>query len=312
MGLAHPPSLPPPYIHIIIILLATQIISPSPNSISSHHLDSHFWSLGAQIFFAAMLGKRSRPVIGKITGLIPGNRPAPPDSATSPKSPLELKSVSPRGSKNYEVGAVGLGIVAALEKSEEDRARFAVCSLSLSRSDPIPVNFPSKNCGRGRRECDGWEMESWENYTYVTCRNGPNKSITRVYCDGGVYAQGGASVCGRRCKDLGDFDESPAAAGFAGGNGPAYPTSDFLSSCHWCRKKLHGRDIYMYRGEKGFCSTECRCKQMVIDERKEQCRSEASRHNTAATTNAAADRDSVSTSPCNATGQIFSTGILAI
>lgn len=55
----------------------------------------------------------------------------------------------------------------------------------------------------------------------------------------------------------------------------------------------------IYRGEKAFCSNECRSRQIVMDERKEQCRSEASR---------SAD---VSSSPYTR-GQIFSTGILAI
>ncbi|XP_076955373.1 FCS-Like Zinc finger 14-like [Bidens hawaiensis] len=32
----------------------------------------------------------------------------------------------------------------------------------------------------------------------------------------------------------------------------------FLNSCHLCNKRLHGKDIYMYRGEKAFCSPECR------------------------------------------------------
>ncbi|XP_030535894.1 FCS-Like Zinc finger 17-like [Rhodamnia argentea] len=44
----------------------------------------------------------------------------------------------------------------------------------------------------------------------------------------------------------------------------------FLKSCHLCRKKLSPRkDIYMYRGDQGFCSVECRDRQIVIDEMRE-------------------------------------------
>lgn len=53
------------------------------------------------------------------------------------------------------------------------------------------------------------------------------------------------------------------------------------------------------RGEKAFCSTECRYRQIVMDERIEKCSSEASRP------------VDVSTSPYT-NGQIFTTGILAI
>ncbi|KAI7740362.1 hypothetical protein M8C21_009435 [Ambrosia artemisiifolia] len=44
----------------------------------------------------------------------------------------------------------------------------------------------------------------------------------------------------------------------------------FLNSCHLCNKRLHGKDIYMYRGEKAFCSPECRSRQIWMDERPEK------------------------------------------
>ncbi|KAF8783804.1 hypothetical protein HU200_000242 [Digitaria exilis] len=53
--------------------------------------------------------------------------------------------------------------------------------------------------------------------------------------------------------------------------------ADFLSRCCLCGKRLDGLDIYMYRGEKAFCSTECRCHQMLMDDRAENCGSEALR-----------------------------------
>ncbi|XP_043692869.1 FCS-Like Zinc finger 12-like [Telopea speciosissima] len=132
---------------------------------------------------------------------------------TSPKSIFQ--SPSSRGcyggmkkKKNCEqvAGAVGLGIVAAMEKSGagagqgEILAKFFVGSINLNlnrnRSDPIPIVF---------------------------CLSPPA-------CGGVVSAN----------LDI-----------------LAFLTPDFLNSCHLCRKKLHGRDIYMYRGEKAFCSTEC-------------------------------------------------------
>ncbi|WOH13007.1 hypothetical protein DCAR_0832516 [Daucus carota subsp. sativus] len=44
-------------------------------------------------------------------------------------------------------------------------------------------------------------------------------------------------------------------------------TPSFLDKCFLCRKKLlPGKDIYMYKGDKGFCSEECRCRQIDMDE----------------------------------------------
>ncbi|XP_050870297.1 FCS-Like Zinc finger 15 isoform X1 [Lathyrus oleraceus] len=41
----------------------------------------------------------------------------------------------------------------------------------------------------------------------------------------------------------------------------------FLKLCFLCRKRLlPGKDIYMYKGDRAFCSVECRCKQIFMDE----------------------------------------------
>ncbi|BAU03004.1 FCS-Like Zinc finger 15-like [Vigna umbellata] len=37
-----------------------------------------------------------------------------------------------------------------------------------------------------------------------------------------------------------------------------FPTPHFLNSCNLCYKHLHGIDIFIYRGEKAFCSAQCR------------------------------------------------------
>ncbi|XP_038882229.1 FCS-Like Zinc finger 15-like [Benincasa hispida] len=44
-------------------------------------------------------------------------------------------------------------------------------------------------------------------------------------------------------------------------------TPTFLDRCFLCAQKLlPGKDIYMYEGDKGFCSEECRCRQIFMDE----------------------------------------------
>ncbi|KAG6473283.1 uncharacterized protein LOC122027628 isoform X2 [Zingiber officinale] len=44
----------------------------------------------------------------------------------------------------------------------------------------------------------------------------------------------------------------------------------FLKTCFLCKSELSPhKDVYMYRGDQGFCSEECRGQQILIDERKE-------------------------------------------
>ncbi|XP_074561959.1 FCS-Like Zinc finger 15-like [Curcuma longa] len=41
------------------------------------------------------------------------------------------------------------------------------------------------------------------------------------------------------------------------------PELGFLQSCCFCRRELNPcRDVYMYRGDQGFCSDECRSRQI--------------------------------------------------
>ncbi|XP_051149456.1 FCS-Like Zinc finger 13-like [Andrographis paniculata] len=227
-----------------------------------------------------MLGRKSRPpMIGLLTGsLISGNRSGAVEIPSTPRTPKPLK--------NFDRGGVGLGIVAALERSGDCRSETpAVLGRKLSRSSPIPVKESSSCRSKAWLE----EMESLEDeeYTIVTCHK-PDRSFTTVY-------RGGDRSPFRIQSSSSVFHISPARINESAGA----PPSDFLSSCHLCQKKLHGEDIYMYRGEKAFCSAECRYRQIVVDERTENCSSEASR---------AVD---VSTSPY-ANGQIFTAGILAI
>jgi hypothetical protein len=42
----------------------------------------------------------------------------------------------------------------------------------------------------------------------------------------------------------------------------------FLDECSFCKRHLpEDKDIFMYRGDKAFCSVECRSQQMILDER---------------------------------------------
>ncbi|CAN6196038.1 unnamed protein product [Urochloa humidicola] len=48
-------------------------------------------------------------------------------------------------------------------------------------------------------------------------------------------------------------------------------SSSFLRACSLCRRELSpNKDVYMYRGDQGFCSEECRWHQMLKDDARER------------------------------------------
>ncbi|KAG6435460.1 hypothetical protein SASPL_100334 [Salvia splendens] len=50
------------------------------------------------------------------------------------------------------------------------------------------------------------------------------------------------------------------------------PASGFLDNCFLCRRKLlPGNDIFMYKGDRAFCSVECRYRQIFMDEEESLC-----------------------------------------
>ncbi|GLJ13601.1 hypothetical protein SUGI_0216120 [Cryptomeria japonica] len=68
-----------------------------------------------------------------------------------------------------------------------------------------------------------------------------------------------------RCKDMVFEDSGPSALS-------SFEPADFLYACYLCRQKLsHQKDIFMYGGDKAFCSEECRYQQIASDEMEECC-----------------------------------------
>ncbi|CAN6243241.1 unnamed protein product [Urochloa humidicola] len=156
---------------------------------------------------------------------------------------LGANSPEPRARRSFDAGGVGLGIVADMSRP------------CLTGAEPIAIG-PSAR--RRARE----EDELSESYTCV---------ITHVAGTGGA-----GSVRKRVYFGFGDGGGSWLVEA-----GDEVPTqrADFLSRCCLCDKRLDGLDIYMYRGEKAFCSSECRYHQMLMDDRVENCRSEVRKAN---------------------------------
>ena len=100
------------------------------------------------------------------------------------------------------------------------------------------------------------EMELSEDYTCVIS-HGPNPKTTHIY-DNCVVESCGVGVGFSELKKELSLPENS--------NFPPEMDS-FLSLCCTCKKSLEqGKDIYMYKGEKSFCSSECRYQEMLFDE----------------------------------------------
>ncbi|KAL3812602.1 hypothetical protein ACJIZ3_013870 [Penstemon smallii] len=100
------------------------------------------------------------------------------------------------------------------------------------------------------------EIEMSEDYTCVISY-GPNPRTTHIFDDCIVE-----SCCG-----VVKFSESRKENGFFSDRKMSYPSESFLSFCYNCKKSLgQGNDIYMYRGEKAFCSCDCRYMEMMLED----------------------------------------------
>ncbi|CAL4923077.1 unnamed protein product [Urochloa decumbens] len=94
---------------------------------------------------------------------------------------------------------------------------------------------------------------------------------------------------------------------------PAFRVAEFLSCCDMCRRPLDGKDIFMYRGERAFCSMECRYHAIVSDEFQEK-ETERKRRVSSSAADGMPRKADMAGSPCSSGGggQIFfTTGIVA-
>ncbi|CAN0901314.1 FCS-Like Zinc finger 14 [Linum grandiflorum] len=169
--------------------------------------------------------------------------------------------------RTFVNGGVGLGIVAALTDSTDHRTTSHLAAVSM-RSNPIPIvslGIPNFN----RPEIVGSVVgsvasvdESDELYTCVVSHVGNDKVMKKFVYYGekvsGFCVDPATASPGMFYASSSPMVMNPVFADWTSG----FPNQDFLSSCFLCKKLLHGLDIFMYRGEKAFCSVECREQQI--------------------------------------------------
>ncbi|PWZ57661.1 hypothetical protein Zm00014a_006030 [Zea mays] len=117
-------------------------------------------------------------------------------------------------------------------------------------------------------------------------------------------------ACSGRCAT--SLCGGPVSGRAGGGGGAAFRVAEFLSCCDMCRRALDGKDVFMYRGERAFCSMECRYHAIVSDEfREAEEEKERKRRAAAADVPRKSAAEMVAGSPCSGGGQIFfTTGIV--
>ncbi|KAL9327911.1 hypothetical protein ACSQ67_002914 [Phaseolus vulgaris] len=114
---------------------------------------------------------------------------------------------------------------------------------------------PSKSSRVFMGSLSASEMEISEDYTRVIS-HGPNPRTTHIF-DNCIVESG--------CFDFG-CSSSPMESVFLPPH-TSYSTESFMSFCFCCNKNLgQDMDIYIYRGERAFCSCECRDQGMLLEE----------------------------------------------
>ncbi|CAA2933542.1 Hypothetical predicted protein [Olea europaea subsp. europaea] len=142
--------------------------------------------------------------------------------------------------------------ISPVEESPKSPADFGIKTRDSQLMSPFS-RIPVKDSPQSfTRQLSLKEMELSEDYTCVIT-HGPNPKTTHIF-DNCIVE----SCCGDH-PSLSDNCEFEA-------NFSVSPSVDFLS-CHTCKTSLgdDGKDVYMYRGGKAFCSQECRCQEMLSE-----------------------------------------------
>ncbi|KAL5558303.1 hypothetical protein UlMin_034514 [Ulmus minor] len=117
------------------------------------------------------------------------------------------------------------------------------------------------------------EIELSEDYTCVIS-HGPNPKTTHIFGDCILETHSGDLTNPDKNRD--NMEIGPPHHFTSSEISAPYPSNAFLSFCYSCNKKLEGKDIYMYRGEKAFCSLDCRSLEILNDEKLEKSNEKSS------------------------------------
>ncbi|KAF8089426.1 hypothetical protein N665_0506s0032 [Sinapis alba] len=233
--------------------MAEQLPSPTPNT----YYSSVFTSPKFKFFSSKITPFDS--IISPTSTLEANHHPSIFSSSTRPTSCFEPTLIIPKPQRFlHPPEAFGL---ADLVKNR-DRSSKPVNKMVLFGSK-LRVQIPSADFGTkssAAAACTSQlspclktkvltvsEVDQTEDYTCVIS-HGPNPTITHIF-DSSVFVET-IPPCSVPLPQV-----------------PMETKTSFLSYCYTCNKNLDQKhDIYIYRGEKGFCSSECRYQEMLLDQ----------------------------------------------
>ncbi|KAH9785807.1 protein MARD1 [Citrus sinensis] len=168
-------------------------------------------------------------------------RPPVPSFFGSPRFKAFTKAIG----ETHEVAAAAAATISPTSILDAAPSLHLSPSGSANSATQITKDPPAKviNC----TEClSPTEMELSEEYTCVIA-HGPNPKTTRIF-DNCIIE----SYCSVSDSGINESHSTP---------------ENFLSFCYTCKRNLEQtNDIYIYRGEKAFCSQECRYQEMLRDD----------------------------------------------
>ncbi|TVU35297.1 hypothetical protein EJB05_17181 [Eragrostis curvula] len=182
------------------------------------------------------------------------NNGVDPDSVWSPTSPLDLKGLRSSPPR------VGLGLVDALTADASSllfggKASFLDSIrpfLELGLPKPATAAAECEKDAATRNELFPGHKDS-EEYTCVIAR-GANPKTTHILGGETMEVRGGGvpGGCGKVVFTVEPISDRPSVA-------PAPSTGVASGRCRCCMRRLpENRDIFIYKGDKAFCSNECR------------------------------------------------------
>lgn len=240
--------------------MSDPVTSPSPFEKHTKPISSFFGSPNLFRGFASKGGSEIEPVMSPTSIL-----DSKPFSARAAKNPFrhdtkipETFSVSKHPWENLNSRGIGLALIDTLNNKKTENI------ISKPNCRIVFFGFGSANSGNQTEEphqaltrcLSAKEMELSEEYTCVIS-HGPNPKTTHIFDNCIVEScRGVVGLSESKKKFYRSFSEKLSYR----------PTTDFLSCCFTCKKELgHQKDIYIYRGEKAFCSHECRGQEMKMD-----------------------------------------------
>ncbi|XP_065868660.1 FCS-Like Zinc finger 10 [Euphorbia lathyris] len=172
----------------------------------------------------------------------------------SPKSPFSSKKFC---SEHRTTTVSSLSLLS-------DGGQQTASSLDIKLSSlPVPISTSQGHVG----SLSAREIELSEDYTCIISY-GPNPKTTHIFGD-----------CILEChtNELSNFTKTEnmeselSREADSPDSSTPYPSDEFLSFCYSCKKKLEeGDDIYIYRGEKAFCSFDCRSDEIFAEDETEE------------------------------------------